>query len=91
MIPMFMKIRIKEKGKKGVRLWLPLFLVWILLLAILVLLSPIFVLVGLVAWIRGYGRTFIFAFPMIFAVLWAMSGLRIHIEERDKKIQLIAV
>ena len=91
MIPMFMKIYIKEKGKKGVRLWLPLFLVWMLLLAILILLSPIFVLVGLVAWFRGYGRTFFFVFPMIFAVLWAMSGLRIHIEERDKKIQLIAV
>jgi hypothetical protein len=91
MIPMLMKIHIQEKGKKGVRLWLPLFLIWILLFVIVVILSPIFVLVGLVAWLRGYGRTFFFAFPMIFAVLWAMSGLRIHIEERDKKIQLIAV
>jgi hypothetical protein len=91
MIPMFMKIHVYDRGKKNVRLWLPLFLVWILLLVILILLSPVFLLVGLVAWIRGYGRTFLYAFPMIFAVLWAMSGLRIHIEEEDKKIQLIAV
>ena len=91
MIPMFMKIHIYERGKTSVRLWLPMFLLWILLLAIFVILSPILLLAGLVAWIRGYGRTFIFTFPMIFAVLWAMSGLRIHIEDRDKKIQLIAV
>jgi hypothetical protein len=91
MIPMFMKIHIYERGKKSVRLWLPMFLLWILLFLLLVLLSPIFVLIGLIAWTRGYGRTFVFAFPMVFAVLWAMSGLRIHIEDRDKKIQLIAV
>ena len=91
MIPILMKIHICERGKKSVRLWLPMFLFWILLFMILVILSPILLLVGLVAWIRGYGRTFLFAFPMIFAVLWAMSGLRIHIEDRDKKIQLIAV
>ena len=91
MIPLFMKIHIQERGKKGVRLWLPMFLIWILLLVILVILSPIILLVGLAAWIRGYGRTFFFAFPMLFAVLWAMSGLRIHIEDRDKKVQLIAV
>jgi len=72
-------------------LWLPIFLIWILLLALLILVSPILLVIGLVAWIRGYGRTFLCIFPMIFAVLWAMSGLRIHIEDRDKKIQLIAV
>ncbi|MGD9345039.1 MAG: hypothetical protein PVH84_04200 [Candidatus Aminicenantes bacterium] len=88
---MFMKIHIKEKGKKSVNLWLPLFLVWILLLALLILVSPILLVIGLLAWIRGYGRTFLYTFPMICAVLWAMSGLRIHIEDGDKKIQLIAV
>jgi hypothetical protein len=29
--------------------------------------------------------------PMLFSVLWAMSGLRIHIEDTDKKIQFIAI
>jgi hypothetical protein len=91
MIPMFMKIHIYERGKKGIRLWLPLFLIWILLLVMLIVVSPILFVVGLVAWARGFGRTFLFAFPMIFAVLWAMSGLRINVENRDKKIQLIAV
>jgi ABC-type uncharacterized transport system permease subunit len=91
MIPMIMKIHIQERGKKRIRLWLPMFLIWILLFVILVVLSPIFLLAGLVALIHGYGRTFLFAFAMIFAALWTVSGLRIHIEDRDKKIQLIAV
>lgn len=91
MIPLFMRIHICRKGKKCAGLWLPMFLVWILLLAVLIILSPIFLVVGIVAWIKGFGRTFLLVFPMIFAVLWAMSGLRIHIEGRDKKIQLIAV
>jgi hypothetical protein len=91
MIPMIMKIHIQERGKKNVRLWLPMFLIWILLFVILILLSPIFILIGLVAWSRGYGRTFLFSFLMLFSVLWAMSGLRVHIEDGDKKIQLIAV
>jgi hypothetical protein len=91
MIPMIMKIHVHERGKKRISLILPMFLIWIILFAILVLLSPFFILVGIVAWIRGYGRTFLFTFPMVFAVLWAMSGLRIHIEEKDKRIQFIAI
>lgn len=91
MIPMIMKIHIYERGKKCVRLWLPMFLIWILLAALVVLLSPLILLAGIVAWSYGHGRTFLFVIPMVFTMLWAMSGLRIHIEDRDKKIQLIAV
>ena len=86
-----MKIHIHERGKKSIRLWLPMFLIWILLFVILVVLSPIFLLAGILAWVRGYGKIFLFAFPMLFSVLWAMSGLRIHIEDTDKKIQFIAI
>jgi hypothetical protein len=91
MIPMIMKIHIQERGKKKIRLWIPMFLIWLLLFAFMIVLSPIFILIGIVAWIRGYGKIFLFAIPMIFAVLWAMSGLRIHIEDKDKRIQFIAV
>ncbi len=91
MIPMIMKIHIEERGKKGIRLWLPMFLIWILLAVVLVVLSPIFLLAGIVAWFRGYGKVFLFAFPMLFSVLWAMAGLRIDIEDEGKKIQFIAV
>jgi len=91
MIPMIMKIHIHERGKKRIRLWIPMFLIWLLLFVLMIILSPIFLLVGIVAWIRGYGKIVLFALPMFFAVLWAMSGLRIHIEDKNKRIQFIAV
>ena len=91
MIPMIMKIHIQERGKKRIHLFLPMFLVWILLFAILVVLSPFFLLAGIVAWMRGYGRIFLFSIPMFFSVLWALSGLRIHVEDKNKRIQFIAV
>jgi hypothetical protein len=88
---MIMKIQIQERGKKGVSLWLPMFLLWILLLVIAVILSPIFLLVALVAWTRGYGKVFLLFIPMFFSLLWALSGLRVYVESKDKKIQFIAV
>lgn len=91
MFPMIMKIHIHERAGKKIRLWLPMFLIWILLVALLVLLSPVFLLAGIVAGLRGYGKVFLFAFPMLFSVLWAMSGLSIHIEDEDKKVRFIAV
>jgi len=91
MIPMIMKIHIHERGKKKIRLWIPMFLFWILFFALMIVLLPIFLLVGIIAWIRGYGRIYIFSIPMFFAVLWALSGLRVYIEDKDKRIQFIAV
>ena len=78
MIPMIMKIHIHERGKKKIRLLIPMFLLWILLFALMIILLPIFLLVGIVAWIRGYGKIFLFTIPMLFAVLCTLSGLRIQ-------------
>ena len=91
MIPMIMKIHIHERGKKRISLFLPMFLIWILLFSLMIVLLPIFLLAGIVAWIRGYGKIFLFFIPMFFAVLWAMSGLRVYVEDKDKRIQFIAV
>ena len=86
-----MKIHIHERGKKRIRLWLPMFLIWLPLIVLMIVLSPIFLFIGIVAWIRGYGKIFLFAIPMFFSLLLSMSGLRIHIEDRDKKIQFIVI
>jgi hypothetical protein len=91
MIPMILKINIHEGGKKKIRLWIPMFLFWILFFVLMIVLLPIFILVGIIAWIRGYGKIFIFTIPMFFAVIWALSGLRIYVENEDKRIQFIAV
>lgn len=91
MIPMFMKIHIHERGKKRIRLLIPMFLIWLPLIVLMIVLSPIFLLAGIAAWTRGYGKIFLLVIPMTFSVLWSMSGLRIYIEDKDKKIQFIAI
>ena len=42
MIPLLLTVRIGGAGSRGVPLWVPLFLVWLLLLPLALLLLPLF-------------------------------------------------
>jgi hypothetical protein len=88
MIPIMMKILIREEGKKGFRLYIPLILIWIVLFALLIILLPFLLLAAIIAWPMGYGRAILAVIPMLFAVIWSMSGLKIHIESKDKLVDL---
>lgn len=88
MIPVMMKMLIHEEGKKKFRLFIPLILVWIVLFALLIILLPFLLLAALIAWPSGYGRVILAAIPMLFAVIWSMSGLKIQIENKDKQVYL---
>jgi hypothetical protein len=89
MLPLLLRMQIKEKGKNKIRLFLPFFLIWIILVAILILISPLLLIAAIVLWPLGYGRHILFAIPMLFAMMCALSGLKIHIENEDKKIYLV--
>ena len=86
MIPLMLKLHINEKNSRGVNLWFPLFLLWIIVLPLLVLVGPIIILVSLLAWPAGKGRMILFSYLMIFKLSWYMSGLRIDIETKEKII-----
>lgn len=66
--------------------WLPLFLAWLLLAAILIALSPIFLLLLMVAFCFGWGRTVLFFIPRVFGCICALRGLEVDIEGKDKTI-----
>ena len=88
MIPLMMRLEVSKKGKKGVRLWLPVFLAWILLLALMIILLPIVILVALITWYPGYGRSLLMLFPMLWVLLFNLLGLGLDIETKNEKILL---
>ena len=86
MIPLMLKLRITEKNRRGVNLWFPIFLLWIIVLPLLALAAPVIFLVTLLSWPAGRGRMIMFSYFMIFKSIWYMSGLKIDVESQEKTI-----
>lgn len=90
MIPVFMRIHVVERGRKKVRLFIPLILLWIVLAALLIVLSPLVLLASLVLWPSGYGRILLEVWPRLFSLICSLSGLGVLVENKKEKI-LISV
>lgn len=63
MIPLLLKVRIGGAGRRGVPLWVPLFLGWLLLLPLALLLLPLFLVGSLIGMLNP------------FRVLWVFWGI----------------
>jgi hypothetical protein len=85
-LPLFLVLHKQEKDQKRIRLWLPLFLVWILILPLLLLLLPFVLLFAFMTWHRGTGRALLLSIPMLIAVVWALPGLHIQVDKPDDTI-----
>ncbi len=86
MIPSWIKIHIKEENKKGLRLFIPFILIWLLLLVLLILLSPFLLIASLILWAKGHGKKILSAVPLLFSLICSLSGLIVQVEEEDKKV-----
>jgi hypothetical protein len=82
---MIMRIRVKEAEDKHFRLFIPLFLVWLLLLPLLLLAAPFILIAAVVTWKQGYGRMLLGIFPMLISVIGALSGLHIQVESPENQ------
>ena len=89
MIPIFMRMKIKEKGKKGFRLFIPIILIWILLFALLIILLPIFLIAAILTIPAGIGFKILFFYPLLFSLLCSLSGLAVHIENPEKQFLIV--
>jgi len=81
MFPILMRLKIRSEGKRGVSLWLPVFLAWIILWAFMLVLLPFVLLAALLSLGRGPGMSLLAVYPLLFSLLWNLSDL--HIETRD--------
>jgi prepilin signal peptidase PulO-like enzyme (type II secretory pathway) len=85
MIPLVMRLRIQGSGT-GFRLLFPVVLLWILVLALMIILFP-FVLIGvLVTWRRGPGPALLAIYPLLFSVLFSLSGVQFDFENAKNRI-----
>lgn len=73
MMPLLAFLRIRGRSNRGFRLWIPLFLIWLLLLPLVLVISPF----AFIACLAGQVNPF-----RAFAVLWqVLAGLRnTHVE-----------
>ena len=86
MLPMIMRMHIRKQGQRGVRLWIPVFLVWILLFALMLVLLPLVLLASLLTIWKGPGLALLLFYPMVWAVLWSLSNLHVDVENETHKI-----
>lgn len=87
-LPMLLRLRVQESGKKSVRLFLPLFLMWLLLLPFLLLAAPIALIAAALTWRSGRGRMLLVSIPLLISVIWNLSGLHIQVEKPDNQVLL---
>jgi len=89
MIPILMRMKIAERGRKKVNLYFPIILLWIVVLALLTVLLPFILLVALFLWPQGYGKIPLAVYAMLFSLIFSLSGL--HIQVEDKKNQILII
>jgi len=83
MIPLMAVLRVERPERRRVRLWLPLFLLWLLALPVLVVALPV-VAVILIAYRRNPLRIF----GAYWQVLGAIPGSHIEMNRRGRHVYL---
>ena len=84
MLPMLMRLKIVERGRKKVNLWFPVVIVWLILFVLLIVLFPLVLLATILTWGRGTGRILLASYPMIVSILFNLSDLHIEVAGKDQ-------
>ncbi len=89
MLPMLVRIKFEEPGRRGFRLWFPVILVWILLAALMILVLPFMLLAALVTLRSGPGVRLLLVYPLLASVLWNLGGLIVDVDQKAKGSALL--
>lgn len=83
MLPLIVRLKVKEPGRRGFGLWFPVIVVWVLLAALMLLLLPLLLLAALVTSGRGPGLRLLLVYPLLGSVLWHLGGLTVDVGQKD--------
>ena len=84
MLPLLVRFKVKEPGRRGFGLWFPVILIWIILAALMLVLLPFVLLAALITIWRGPGLKLLLVYPLLAAVLWNLGGLTIDVDQKDR-------
>jgi len=87
--PMLMHMRIQGE-RRGLSLWLPLFLVLPLALVVFIILSPLILVGTIILWPSGWGKRALFSLRAAIEIFWSMRGLSIDVHS-GRQCVLISV
>lgn len=86
MLPLFIRLKVRQPGKHRVRLWFPVILIWIILAALMIVLLPFLLLGSLFSLGRGPGFRLLLIYPLLAAVLWNLGGLTIDVDQKKNAL-----
>jgi uncharacterized membrane protein len=78
MIPLVAVVSLRNQQSRPFRLWIPLFLVWLLLLPAVVLLSPVILIAGMACRVNPFR-----ALAVTWQILSAVSDTEVQWEDRS--------
>ncbi len=84
MIPCWAMVNVHPKGRRRLRLWLPLILLWIVLAPLAILLIPVLAIVALAFRLSPTG-----ALGSLWRVLWSSSGLRVDVQSPNAAVFIL--
>jgi hypothetical protein len=86
MLPMIVRLKVQEPGRRGFGLWFPVILIWVLVAALMLILLPALLLAALVTLGRGPGARLLLVYPLLASVLWNLGGLTIDVHQMDRSL-----
>ncbi len=88
--PMLLHLRIPV-GDGFIGLWLPWFLVYLFLLILMVIAMPFVIILTIILLPIGKSRPFILIWPYIWRLLFNMKGLKVNIQQNNRKLMFYFV
>lgn len=88
MIPLILRLRVKDKNSRKFGIWFPLFLLWLVVLPLLALPAPVIFIVSLIAWPCGTGRKIWLSYITVFTVICNLSGLHFEINSKNENVYI---
>ncbi len=86
MLPMLVRFKVREPGRRGFGIWFPVILIWILLAALMLVVLPFLLLAALVTWRSGPGAKLLLVYPLLASVLWNLGGLTIDVDQKERTL-----
>ena len=81
MLPLVVRVHVLGRAGRGVRLWIPLFLMWLLLLPFALIVLPVLFVVCIVVDVDPFP-----ALGAIWRVLCGLSGAHVEVEAPDASV-----